>query len=560
MSLSLVQILECIKAPVDHRIVAAREMNRKLMLHVEGVGLQEFLTQLNECENEGQFNARKKYATSNKFVTEELLRPTDNAFNARGGSWDYRFTVADEKTEIEFTERLSKIKNANSLRWYIENEWFNKFITDPNGLIVIESDGEETDPKEREAYPVYKSIQSIKAYEQNGVFVDWVVFESHEVKKGKETLSNNIEIKKYWAADEKYWYLISYSDGNILIENVIEHGFDKVPAILCSDIADNVTGWKKSPIDAQIELLDKLCNENSVLGIVEFFHNYPQQFMFADECKTCGGTGNVGTRDEWKQCPNPACSAGKLTKKDVTDIIYMRTPTKESPQLKEPGGYMTMPTEAWELMDKAGAKTKNSIFYSHWNTSVAAKQVDNNDYSSATGRFIDAQPINNRLNKYSKSIEQAHTCLANFIGKYLYPLTFDKAFIQYGRRYLIETPDQIWEKYQTARKQGAPVTTLDILLYQYMESEYRENESMYMAKIKLIKLEPFVHWDIEKVRASVTISPEDKQRKEFFGEWIQTKKTEEILATELEVLRADLDKYVLTKTLNKNEEIKQEVI
>ena len=547
MILTLPKIEEVIKANLDPRIVAAREMSKKLMLHVEGVGLQDFLSQINSYENANQFRAREKHATSNKAIAEELLRPTDNAFNARGGSKDYEFIEGSDISKNRLIEKLSKIRNSHSLNWYIENEWFNKFVTDPNGLIVIESDGADVKATDRNAYPTYKSIHSIRAYQQNGIFVDWVVFESH--KKIDETGAVK---EHFWALDDHNWYLVLKHGEVVSIKNTIPHVFKRVPAILCSDITDNVTGWKKSPIDAQIELLDKFITSNSVLNIVEFFHNYPKMYMFGEACSRCNGTGNIGS-DSFVRCDNPNCVAGKITKSDATDIFLMKIPEDGQPLIDKPGGYMSLPVDAWKLMVDSIERTWNRIFFSHWGTVVA--RDTGKDYSTATGRYIDAQPVNNRLNKYSKSIEKAHTALADFIGVYYFPTTFKRAFIQYGRRYLIETPDQIWTKYVAAKQADAPVSTLDILLYQYLESEYRENETMYIVETKKVKLEPFVHWSISIVRESLTIPSEDKQRKEFFSDWVQTKTVEEMESKDLEVLRKEFYEFVSSKIIPDKEPI-----
>ena len=552
--LTLDEVKKVINAPEKPLIKWAREMNDKLLLHVEGVGLQDFLARINNYENEEQFKAREKHAISNKFITEELLRPTDNAFNARGGSNNYKFKTNKERSEVELRQIFSNIKRSESLYAYMEYGWFNRFITDPNGLIVIEVDSEEVEAGEREAYPTYKSIHSIKDYEQNGIFVDWVVFESHEtVVSSNESGNFEGKVDFYWAVDEENWYLIKKSDRAIIVVQVIPHGFDKVPAILCSNIVDNVTGWKKSPIDAQVELLDKYVTSHSVLNIAEFFHNYPQQYIYVDECSRCNGSGNISQHPKYEECPN--CENGKADRKDATDLIKLRVPKKGDPKIDPPSGFIYMPAEPWELMTKSVDRTWNRIFFSHWGT-VVSREGKN---ETATGRYIDAQPVNNRLNKYSKSMELMHTALANFLGQFYFPLTFEKAFIQYGRRYLIETPDQIWEKYLKSKLEKAPVTTLSILLSQYLESEFRENETMLIIEVKKAKLEPWVHWDVATVRDSETISNEDKQAKEFFGEWIKTKRNEDILKTDVEKLQEEFNKFINTKTIGNgkvNEDVK----
>lgn len=548
--LSFEEVKKIINAPENPLIKWARDMNNKLLLHVEGIGLQEFLEKINNYENEEQYKAREKHAISNKFITEELLRPTDNAFNARGGSSNYKFNTNKEQREIELKQILSNVKNSHSLYWYLEYEWFNRFITDPNGLIVIEVDSEEVDERERKAYPTYKSIHSIKDYKQNGIFVDWVVFESHQTIAQDSIVGiPSPKTDFYWAVDEENWYLIKKSEETVRIIKVISHGFDRVPAILCSNIVDNVTGWKKSAIDAQVELLDKYVTSHSVLNISEFFHNYPQQYIYVDKCSRCNGTGNLKTDPEYKKCDN--CDNGQLDRKDPTDSIKLTVPEKGEQAIDPPSGFIYMPTDSWKLMTGSVDRTWNRIFFSHWGT-VVSREGKN---ETATGRYIDAQPVNNRLNKYSKSMEQAHTALANFLGQYYFPLTFDKAYIQYGRRYLIETPDQIWEKYLAAKKQDAPLTTLDILLSQYLESEFRENETMLIIKTKKAKLEPWVHWSVEIVRKSDTISDKDKQSKEFFGEWVKTKRNEDILKTDVKELQAEFNTFINTKTIGNGNSI-----
>jgi hypothetical protein len=551
--LSIEQITKYVLDPEDKRILAAREMCKKLMLHIEGVGLQDHLARINNYENVDQFEAREKHAISNKFIAEELLRPTDNAFNARGGSTNFKFESNSEEFEKEFMKKLSNIKNSHSLSWYIENEWFNKFLTDPNGVILIESDGEDVKKEDRNAYPTYKSIFSIKTYEQSGMYVDFIVFEPHEniteVESKTFKKDSITEIKKYWVIDDRNWYLVIKKGDVVSIEKTLPHGFKRVPAVLCSDIIDNVTGWKKSPIDAQIELMDKFLLSNSVVNIVEFFHNYPRPYLYADPCPRCNGTGNIGTGKSWVSCDNPGCHSGALLRRDPTDTILMKYPDKDSPILNTPGGYLYMPVEPLEMMYTSIDRTWNRIFFSHWGTVVS--RDSGKDYSTATGRYIDAQPVNNRLNKYSKSIEKTHTAIADFLGRYHFPLTFKQAFIQYGRRYLIETPDQIWEKYVNAKKLDAPVSSLDILLFQYLESEYRENETMFIVEHKKAQLEPFVHWSISTVRESETIPDEDKQRKEFFGEWIRTKTVEELYTATLDELRKQLSDYCKDKIVQK---------
>lgn len=536
--LTLEAVKKIYEAPISKNMQWARKYNDKLLMHIEGVGLDSFLARINNYENERQFEARQKHAISNKFLSEELLRNVDNAFHARGGSKNYKFKSDDKSDDL--VNKLIDVKRGMSLSDYIENVWFNKFITDPNGLIFMEV--KQVEDEETAIEPTYKNIHSIKAYEQNGINVDWVVFEPHKVENGDD----KEEVKQFWVVDEAFYYLYQdHKEGIREIER-IENSFEKVPAILCSNIIDNLTGWKKSAIDAQIELLDKYLVSNSVLSIAEFLHNYPREWTYIDTCFKCNGNGEDDSAGYLQNGRYPACPScegtGKATKKDPTDVLELKIPDADGVKIDPPSGFTALPTEPWELMVRSVDRYWDIIYFSHWGT-IVSKDADN---ATATGRFLDAQPVNNRLNKYSKSIELAHAELANYIGQFYYPETFEKAIIQYGRRYLIETPDQIWDKYLAAKKDNAPVTTLDLLLSQFLESEFRENEQMFIYEMKKVKLEPFVHWDIVTVQG-LNVDQIDYYKKLYFCDWIHTKEIREVIETDLDKLNEELTTFVNDK-------------
>lgn len=539
-----------LESDLDPCIKQAREMNKALLLHVEGIGLDEYLQRINKYENEGQHAARIKHSISNKFVTEELLRPVDNAFQATGGSVEYKFKTDEDKKIKELEEHLKNIKNGSSVYDYIENVWFNKFIVDPNGLIFVETseDGENI-------YPCYKSIQDILLYEQNGQCVDWVIFEPHKKEKeGKD------EFEVFWVVDKEGYYLYKKSKEGVKLLDEIKNKFEKVPAFLCSNIIDHKTGWKKSPIDGQIELLNKYLVSNSILPIVEFSNIYARGWEYSDDCKKCSGTGIIGThkdRDGNEVNDLCDCDNGRYQRKDVTDILRLKVPQGDQQNIAPPAGWIEYPSGSWQLQVDSIDRYFDLLINSQWGATKEKK-----DNETATGRWIDVQPVNNRLSKYSKSIEMAHGNLVDLYGIYYFPETYQNSTVKYGRRYLIETPDQIWEKYLKAKTDKAPISTLDLLLYQYYESEFKDNPEVFVYNIKKIKLEPFVHWDISIVRESEYISDIDKLTKEYFNEWIKEKDISYIAKTEFEVLKNELLDYVNNKQPKKeeqNEDNEQEI-
>ena len=87
MTLNENQIIELGKSvDADEWIQAARKESSLLKMHYYGTGTSAYLTQITGLENADQIDLRKKYAISNRFLCEAVLRNTDLAFSAKGGS------------------------------------------------------------------------------------------------------------------------------------------------------------------------------------------------------------------------------------------------------------------------------------------------------------------------------------------------------------------------------------------------------------------------------------------------------------------------------------------
>ncbi len=70
--------------------------SNSLIVHTKGIGLQKLLARVNGYENTTQYDLRKKFAISNKYVTSKLLRPVDNIWKSKGGSVHSDITEASK--------------------------------------------------------------------------------------------------------------------------------------------------------------------------------------------------------------------------------------------------------------------------------------------------------------------------------------------------------------------------------------------------------------------------------------------------------------------------------
>jgi hypothetical protein len=124
---------------------------------------------------------------------------------------------------------------------------------------------------------------------------------------------------------------------------------------------------------------------------------------------------------------------------------------------------------------------------------------------------------------------------------------FKGTSVNYGRRYMIEGPDELWMKYSDARTKGASVSVLDNMLKQYLEVEHASDPVALAIQEKLMLVEPFIHLTAEQTDAAVAITNEDKAAKRYFGEWKATLNEAQILSYSVELLKDQLNAYAQEK-------------
>jgi hypothetical protein len=203
-------------------------------------------------------------------------------------------------------------------------------------------------------------------------------------------------------------------------------------------------------------------------------------------------------------------------------------------------GYVTPPIETWKQMQESIDGKYQAAHYATWGT----HQMEDSSNETATGRFIDVQPVNERLCKYSDAGEFVEKWITDMIGTFNFEGSYQGCEVNYGRRYLIESPDDIWTKYQDARAKGvASIGSLNNMLMQYIQSEYQSDSIEQLRQIKLMKLEPFVHMTIDQAKLNVQ-NIADYYKKLYFSNWVMQLGANDLIVYDLMTLDKMLTDYV----------------
>ena len=520
----LEKIKECILSDTPDWVKSARRYSRKLDVHINGNDVAGYLNQVDFYENEIQYSLRKRFATSNKFVFENLLRPVDKVFNADGGS-----TIVKAKTDASqevINGAISNFHGGYSVRKFISSIQSSKYYSDPSGIVFFEWN-------EKETYPTFKSIHSIRNYEADGRKIKWVLFEPFQIE-GKEG-------DFYRFVDDSFDYLFWVKDKHItqIEEETYVNPFGRVPAFTNSDILNPELTYHISPVDSVVELADHYLHTTSIKNIYEFLHGYPIFWAYVQKCNVCDGTGLYD---------NSTCHAcggdGHTFKKDVSDIIKLKPPeTADQPQLApDVAGYVQPDLETWGEQRVELDWIWGLMHYSMWGTS--RQETANNE--TATAAFLDVQPVSDRLNKFADAYEQTETMIIDLLGKFYIRDNYEGASVNYGRRFLMESPDAVWQKYEKARAAQAPKASLDYLLIQFYQSEFKNDIENLVKYKKSVILEPFVHKTDDEIN-SLPVLQEDKIRKFYFSEWWKTLSDDDIIIQSIESLTKKFDDYLKEK-------------
>lgn len=513
----------------DSWIKLARKESNTLKMHFYGTGLTKYLSKVQGLESEAQVELRQKYAISNQAIVETLLRPVDNAWGAKGG---VTTIDASEKAQETVKESIQNVSEGYNLNNYLQHIWFDRFITDPNGLLFNEV-------KDGKTFLTYKSIHDISHMLVNGIQPEYIVFEPDTVLM---TDSDNITVDEskreefFWVVDDAYYYRVKRSNEGVVILDQIDNTFGVVPATQNSPIFDTEKRIKVSPIHKQLDLLESYLIDNSINNIYKKLHGYPVFWMYSQKCDSCKGTGEV----EGKSC-GTCGGTGQSMKKDVSDALLLATPRDSDAPTIAPNvaGYIAPDLATWQEQRTELDHIYNLIYFSQWGTTQ--EQIGDNN-ATATGRFIDTQPVMNRLNMYSDVIEVIKTRTIEMFVKFDLPNTDVNVHVSEGRRYLIETPDQIWIKYLNTIEKGADDSSKDLQLSQYYEAEFQSDEFMKQYYLKLMRVEPLVHYSVPDV-IDMAIGQEIKDMKVAFTYWKNLTPMADVIEKELEVLIKSLKDF-----------------
>lgn len=531
--------------PNKRYVEKVKEYCADTTMHMTGLGLKDALTKIDYYESDRLLKLRQLHSPSNQDFYGRLHRPVDKIWTAKGGSVNYLLPDAQKKT---FQSIMSDVINGYSIRAWLETFWLPAYWYDPMGIILMEVGNNSS-------YPTYKSVQDVfDMPHPKGRHFDYLVF---KVEKGKpENVFQDVNktlaspAGYYRIIDDEYDRMVKWDGSTITVieEETYINYYGKVPAATASDIWDNVKQFYVSPDDDTIPIAWQHLRNRSVMVMFELHHGFPLNWQYESKCSKCRGTGKLSAND----CDS--CNGtGKESKKDVSKLILLPFPkSKDDPIITTPGGTVEAAIDSWQEMKLTIEQNYKEAHYCTWGT----HQVEDSSQETATGRFIDVQPVNDRLGKYSNAAEWMETWITDMMGSFYFPNTYGGCEINLGRRYLVEPADVIAEKLQKAVAGKMSYSYMKTLYFQWVDSEYSGDEMTRLRLTMEFKLDPAPFMSIPDAK-NAYINPNDYQKKLYYGQWLETLPMNWFYTTTFTTLQNQFDTYI-ADLISKQPEIEPE--
>jgi hypothetical protein len=564
MILSEQEIREIIVSNPNKELVQkGRDYNARLCTHFYGTGLDKYkaMDTVEGFEKPSLHALRVKYASSNKDLFARVSRPVDKVFSAKGGSTYYNLPDTQEKRARQLA---SDIKSGYSIKSWVENFWKPHFQDDPYGILFMEI----TAPVQKAillkqqgksfVYPTYRSITTIYDYQPNGAAFEYVVFELTREEKSEYGVKP--EDRYFRVVDDAADYIVKREDETVIIDQTrtLKNFFGYVPAIRNSDIPDpNTENGVLSYFDEVLELADRFLLKGSIKVTHEFLHGFPKYWEYADDCLMCGGTGHVAAGT----CPD-CKGSGKSIMTKVSDAKLLNYPQTKEDAIVTPNvaGYVSPDKTYWEISTQDLQLLEDLMNFTLWGSNPMPKTQGmqtsaDGKTQTATEILSDVKPQSDRLHPISESAAKRDKFILDGAVRIQIQPSYPGSSVNYGKRYMLESPDVLWEKYQDARTKGGAASVLDDLLMEYYEAKYDSDPVKLAIQSKLMKVEPFIHFTPQQVQL-LKPAEEDYKAKLYFSEWLSTVNEAMLLSFSVEELRANLVETVKVKQLPQPEEKK----
>lgn len=192
----------------------------------------------------------------------------------------------------------------------------------------------------------------------------------------------------------------------------------------------------------------------------------------------------------------PKCGKKRVVGAGSFIEIPIPNADEQVPDLKDPVKMLTVDRNALDYNVNEQKRLREEII-----TAVVGQDEIVTDRDAFNEQQVRAnfESVTTVLNRVKKGFEAAMEWVDTTVCKLRYGRYFVSASVNLGTEFYLSTPDELRERYKTAKESGAPEADLDMMLQQIVETEYRNNPTQMRRMLILGDLEPYRHLTRQEV-------------------------------------------------------------
>lgn len=487
------------------------EIAKEYKAHVSGVGLDDYLKQFAQREDEVMFEQRKRLTNSiSQSVASSLQKPFYKV--ARNKNIKNKLDLKGDATREGIVSKMSagfygtNELNSKGVDFWIRNRFLELTFTDPNAFVVIEWEAQPLD-KMVEPYPYEVTSENAFYYKyKNGVlqmllsrqFENMISIDANGDEKETSIevytlyqIGSSLKVKQY---DPKFYeanniainpntQTIFEEDGKHFIVTLSETNLDFIPAFRVGYIRDSSTDGRTfvNPFESAMPYFRKALKAVSELDLSITLHTFPQKLQYVQPCqgesKTKRCVNGLSGGETCRKCKG---SGLQPIHKTGQDAILLPMPKKEDMKdelidLDKLIAYKTPPIELIKFQDEYVRNLKTDAHLSVYNSNMfianeaefakTATEVNLN----TQGIFDTLFPYTEKFSEVWKTAMKVFVRLSGFVGDFellhIFPMDLE-----------LKTKAVLMGELKLANESEAPSYFRDAILNEIANQVYEGDE------------------------------------------------------------------------------------
>lgn len=501
MALDLNQIKQALLKPSKKQVIQkAVNMQRRLRFHTEtNIAISDinqpttiFLDWVRGLLPKDKYNTFLqlfKFPLSSTSVVEEAYRELERVFYSRNSSSAYQFTDS-ELADDWAGYRRNNLKEPEI--W--KTEGWKRMQVSPNSILCVDLPEVQTSQRP-EPYFYWLEIGSVIDYEsKDSLTFEWLIFK----QPGNRVAVFDDESTRVFQLNEK----------NEITGLVTEakHNLGYCPArfFWTSFLNEANKDLKKNPLTKELSHLDWYLFFDSSKQHLDLYAPYPIYSAYEADCDFennetgdyCDGGFLRNSDGNYKMLANgaiekcPCCSEKRIA--GPGSFVEVPVPSRDEgiSDMRSPVQITTIDKDSLDYNTKECERLKNNIIISIVGSggTVSEKEAINETQVSANFESKTAALMTLKIN-----FEAAQKFVEDTVCRLRYGDAFLSSSIDWGTEFYVFTVNELYAKYEQAKRSGALTSELDAIMQQICEVEYRNNPVVMQRMLILKQLEPYPH-------------------------------------------------------------------